>query len=103
MKKLSLALALLLALLTLLTGCSSDNSNTITVYNWEDYIDPAALEMFTEETGIEVKYVRFTTNEEMFIKLARGGGSYDVAFPRLHDRAHDQAQPAHGAGLFQAR
>lgn len=81
MKKLSFFLAILMLLLTLLTGCSADPSNTITVYNWEDYIDPAALELFTEETGIEVKYVRFTTNEEMFIKLARGGGSYDVAFP----------------------
>ncbi len=80
MKKIAFLLAVLFVLTCALTGCGAD-PNTITVYNWEDYIDPAALEMFTEETGIKVKYVRFTTTEEMFIKLARGGGRYDVAFP----------------------
>ena len=79
MKKLSLLLAALLLALAL-TGCSSAKES-ITVYNWEDYICPEALELFTEETGITVKYVRFTTNEEMYIKLSRGGSSYDVAFP----------------------
>ena len=80
MKKLSFLLVIALLILSM-TGCASSDKEYITVYNWEDYIDPAALELFTEETGIEVKYVRFTTNEEMYIKLARGGSSYDVAFP----------------------
>ena len=69
----------MLALLVAAVPASAEG--VVNVYNWEDYIDPAALELFTEETGIEVKYVRFTTNEEMYIKLARGGSSYDVAFP----------------------
>lgn len=84
MKKLvSLALALILAFsMLLLGGCAqTDSSKTLTVYNWEDYINPDALALFEEETGIKINYVRFTTNEEMFIKLQSGGTSYDVAFP----------------------
>ena len=54
---------------------------TITVYNWYDYIDPAVIDMFTEETGIKVQYVNFTSNEEMYTKLTAGAGEYDVIIP----------------------
>lgn len=81
MKKL-LVLVLTAALLGVLCGCAqSDPSKTIVVYNWEDYIDPEVLEDFTEETGIKVDYQRFTTNEDMWIKMTKGGTSYDVVFP----------------------
>lgn len=80
MKKLSFVLALVLLASVLITGCGASKP-TITVYNWEDYICPEAVDLFTEETGIDVKYVRFTTNEEMYIKLSKGGTAYDVAFP----------------------
>ena len=53
----------------------------LTVFNWYDYIDPAAIELFEEETGISVKYCNFTTNEEMYTKLEAGAGTYDVLFP----------------------
>lgn len=53
----------------------------LTVFNWYDYIDPAVLDLFEEETGISVKYVNFTTNEEMYTKLEAGAGTYDVIFP----------------------
>lgn len=79
MKKLSLLLAAVLLCLCV-TGCG-EKTESITVYNCEDYICPEALELFTRETGIEIKYIRYTTNEEMFIKIARGGTAYDVAFP----------------------
>lgn len=53
----------------------------LTVFNWYDYIDPAVIDLFEEETGITVKYVNFTTNEEMYTKLEAGAGTYDVIFP----------------------
>lgn len=53
----------------------------LTVFNWYDYIDPAVIDMFEEETGIKVKYVNFTTNEEMYTKIEAGAGTYDVLFP----------------------
>ncbi|RDY30721.1 extracellular solute-binding protein [Lachnotalea glycerini] len=37
--------------------------------------------MFTEETGIEVVYDEFETNEIMYPKVASGGVSYDVVCP----------------------
>ena len=54
---------------------------TISVYNWGDYIDSAAIDIFEAETGIKVIYETFETNEDMYAKIAMGGSSYDVIFP----------------------
>ena len=79
-KTVSYLLALvILASFGLLAACSSGPS--IKVYNWEDYIDDEVIKEFTEETGIKVNYTRFTTNEDMYTKLVKGGGNYDVVFP----------------------
>ena len=51
------------------------------VFNWEDYIDEAVLEMFTEETGIKVKYMNFTTVEDMIVKVEANPGAFDLCFP----------------------
>lgn len=55
--------------------------NTITVYNWGDYIDPELLEKFEKETGIKVIYQTFDSNEAMLTKIAQGGTTFDVAVP----------------------
>lgn len=54
---------------------------TLTIFNWYDYIDESVLKQFTDETGIKVEYTNFTTNEEMYTKLAASPSSYDVIFP----------------------
>lgn len=54
---------------------------TISVYNWGDYIEPEVLELFEQETGIKVIYETFETNEDMYAKIAMGGSSYDVIIP----------------------
>lgn len=64
----------------MLSGCGS-STTTLTVFNWFDYIDESVIKMFEEETGIKVNYTMFTTNEEMFAKLEKSAGSYDVIFP----------------------
>ena len=53
----------------------------LVVFNWYDYIDPAVIELFEDETGVKISYVNFTTNEEMYTKLEAGAGTYDVIFP----------------------
>ena len=53
----------------------------VNVFNWEEYIAEEALDMFYEETGIKVNYMRFTDNEEMMISLEANPGAYDVVFP----------------------
>ena len=78
MKKTILALAVLALLCCPLLALANE---TIYVYNWGDYIDEAVLDMFTEETGIEVVYSMYETNEDMYARIANGGESYDVIFP----------------------
>jgi putrescine transport system substrate-binding protein len=53
----------------------------VNVYNWSDYIDPAMLEKFTEETGIKVNYDVFDSNEVLQTKLLAGNTGYDVVVP----------------------
>lgn len=43
---------------------STKHSNELYVYNWGEYIDDSVIEQFREETGIEVTYDLFETNEE---------------------------------------
>lgn len=54
---------------------------TVYVYNWSDYIDEQILEDFTEETGINVVYDVFDSNELLETKLLTGGSGYDVVVP----------------------
>lgn len=79
MKKLSLLIALVLCFASL--PLTAHAAESITVFNWFDYIDEAVIRQFEEETGIDVKYANFTTNEEMYAKLTAGAGDYDVIFP----------------------
>ena len=53
----------------------------LNVYNWTDYIDPAALERFQKETGITVHYDVFDSLETLEAKLLAGGSGYDVVVP----------------------
>lgn len=55
--------------------------NTLTIYNWGDYIDPDLLEEFEEQTGITVIYQTFDSNEAMMTKIAQGGTTYDISIP----------------------
>ena len=80
----------LAALMTagLLTGCggsgkngSSGDDNKLYVYNWGEYIDESVINDFEKETGIQVVYDVFETNEEMYPVIEAGGVSYDVVCP----------------------
>ena len=53
----------------------------LNVYNWTDYIDPAALERFQKETGITVHYDVFDSLETLEAKLLAGHSGYDVVVP----------------------
>ncbi|WP_314063959.1 ABC transporter substrate-binding protein [uncultured Vagococcus sp.] len=55
--------------------------NTLTIYNWGDYIDPALLKKFEKETGYKVSYETFDSNEAMFTKIQQGGTAYDLTIP----------------------
>lgn len=57
------------------------SGNTLTVYNWGDYIDEELIVKFEEETGMKVIYETFDSNEAMFTKIQQGGTAYDIAVP----------------------
>lgn len=61
---------------------SSIFAEKLYIYNWTEYIPNSLLQQFTKETGIEVVYSTFESNEEMYskMKLTNGGG-YDLIFP----------------------
>ena len=56
-------------------------SGKVVVYNWGEYIDSDVLDQFEEETGIEVVYEEFETNEIMYPKVAAGAAVYDLIWP----------------------
>lgn len=53
----------------------------VIIYNWGEYIDPEVLDMFEEETGIQVIYEEFETNEIMYPKIQSGAIAYDLVCP----------------------
>ena len=53
----------------------------IVVSNWDLYFPEDLIANFTDETGIEVEWVKHTTNEDIVGKLeAANGSGYDVVF-----------------------
>lgn len=56
-------------------------NNQVIVYNWGEYIDPEVLNLFEKETGIDVVYEEYETNEIMYPKIQSGAIAYDVVCP----------------------
>ncbi|MBN2793980.1 MAG: ABC transporter substrate-binding protein [Clostridia bacterium] len=82
MKKI-LLLVLSIALV-FLVGCNKDSKEetvTLNVFNWGDYIGEETIAKFEEETGIKVNYEMFDSNEAMYTKLKSGAVDYDVLIP----------------------
>lgn len=82
MKKiLLLVLTLSLVFLVGCNGGSDDETITLNVFNWGDYIGEETIAKFEEETGIKVNYEMFDSNEAMYTKLKSGAVDYDVLVP----------------------
>ncbi|MGG5341201.1 ABC transporter substrate-binding protein [Enterococcus sp. AZ192] len=56
-------------------------ADTLTIYNWGDYIDPNLIRAFEKESGHKVNYETFDSNEAMFTKIQQGGTAYDITIP----------------------
>src|SRR5690606_26624633 len=52
--------------------------------NGSDYIEPSVLKDFTDETGIEVVYDTFDSNDVLETKLLAGKSGYDVVVPTAY-------------------
>lgn len=62
-------------------GDPSQLADTIYLYNWVEYIDPAIKDQFLAECGVEVVETNFDSNETLLATLQAGGASYDVIVP----------------------
>jgi len=65
---------------TLAIGTAA-SAQEVRVYNWSDYIDEELLAKFEEETGIDLIYDVFDSNELLETKMLAGGSGYDVVVP----------------------
>ena len=71
---------LLLALLVAVPPAHAQD-RVLNVYNWTDYIDPAALQRFEKQTGVTVNYDVFDSLETLEAKLLTGHSGYDIVVP----------------------
>jgi spermidine/putrescine-binding protein len=62
-------------------GDPSQLSDSISFYNWTDYIEMEVLTMFEEECGVDVIYDTFSSNEDLLAKLQAGATGYDLIVP----------------------
>ncbi|RAI57202.1 extracellular solute-binding protein [Roseicella frigidaeris] len=53
----------------------------LNVYNWSDYIDPAVIARFEQQTGIRVRYDVYDSLETLEGKLSAGRSGYDIIVP----------------------
>lgn len=89
----TLIAALLLPLCIGLTSCDSEETTTLYVYNWGEYISDGSEdtldtnkefeEYYYQKTGkrVSVNYSTFSSNESMYAKIESGSASYDVIIP----------------------
>jgi putrescine transport system substrate-binding protein len=62
-------------------AATAASAQEVRVYNWSDYIDESLLEKFEQETGIDLTYDVFDSNEVLETKMLAGSSGYDVVVP----------------------
>lgn len=71
----------IIAIQSISNTATAVNAKDLYVYNWGDYIEPELIDMFEAETGYNVIYETFDSNESMYVKVTSGSSPYDVIFP----------------------
>jgi spermidine/putrescine transport system substrate-binding protein len=61
-------------------GCAGRRFR-LNVLNWSVYIPPEVLRLFESETGIQLRYSVYESNEEMLARVMSGNSGWDVVFP----------------------
>lgn len=73
---------IVLMILILCVGCESNKDRVINVLNWSSYIPNSVIQEFEKETGINVNYSTYSSNEELLAKISSAKkGTYDLIFP----------------------
>jgi spermidine/putrescine transport system substrate-binding protein len=74
-------IAALGALAGLLSWSPAAGAEELNLFAWSEYVPQSILDGFTKETGIQVNYETYSSNEEMLAKLMSGAASYDLIQP----------------------
>lgn len=74
----------LIALTVLGMSAGKSFADELNIYNWGEYINPAVLQKFEEETKVKVNLSTYSSNEEMLAKIQGGASGYDIVFPSVH-------------------
>jgi spermidine/putrescine transport system substrate-binding protein len=53
----------------------------LNLFAWSEYVPQSVLDGFSKETGIQVNYESYASNEEMLAKLMSGAAAYDLVQP----------------------
>jgi len=72
---------LLAAGLLLGTAAALSAKEELNLFAWSEYVPQKVLDGFKQETGIEVNYETYASNEELLSKLLAGGAAYDLVQP----------------------
>ncbi len=79
---------------------------SINIYTWDGYFNPETISAFTEETGIEVNFSPFASNEDMLVVM-ENGAAYDIVLASDYAlnilRKADLLQPLDMEALSQLR
>lgn len=59
-------------------------AQTLNIYNWSDYLPEPVIKQFTYNTGIEINYISYESNEEMYENVKAGKGEYDLVIPSTY-------------------
>ncbi|MDO4550155.1 MAG: spermidine/putrescine ABC transporter substrate-binding protein [Planctomycetia bacterium] len=68
---------------TLFTGCNEKQA-TLSIYNWEDYIDPELVTEFEKKHNCRVVIDTFDSNESMLAKIQASDVGYDIIVPSTY-------------------
>ena len=76
-----LLLFLVALLLPSVAPAARAQDKVLNVYNWTDYIDPAALDGFRKQAGVTLHYDVYDSLETLEAKMLAGHSGYDVIVP----------------------
>ena len=71
----------LFALSLTFTAQAQAEQKQLKLYNWVSYIDQELIDEFTAQTGIEVIYDTFDSNDTLLAKTLAGNSGYDIVVP----------------------
>ncbi len=75
------ALLASVSLFVLAPAAFGQEEPVLNIYNWSDYIAEDTIQQFEAETGIQVNYDVYDSNEVLEAKLLAGSSGYDIVVP----------------------